>query len=156
MAKKQKPEPSAEVPDAVKRIKAMRRRAEEVANQKEALRDRARQAENEFNRINQELRAALADLRGICVRVNGDAKSVDFSYAGKIPTTKTFLLGGGHPIIRFDVVLDRTTRQVSVMHDDTPISIDVALDLATAAVEAVFDDGSSDMPTDEDEWELPF
>lgn len=126
------------------RVVAMKERVEEAKRIKEeAAAEKQRRKEAAYD-LRGKLVAELRSLSGIPVIVERDGKRVkgtsnvtcdDLEYGYVV------LVSGwnkGHvSLIEFHVCHDGEA--VRILHDDTPVSLDVAVDLAVAAVEAAFD-----------------
>lgn len=147
------------------RIAAMKARTKAVKDALEAEREKARNLCAKLKEEAEALLASLETLAGIPVSfLAPSGKLIRDSARAALGTRDTKeneashklwveITGTNIRLITFVVRLDGDTEEVSILHDDEPITAEIALDLATAVVERHFDAGGE---SPEEDREIPF
>ncbi len=146
------------------RINAMKKRVLDAKKAREEAEQRARQIKINWNQAIDDLMEVLKPLVGIPVvqQIRADAPEhffVDVRYREVNADKFTAKVCVGHEsygshasMVYFHIALDEDYNPV-ILHDDEQITLDQALDLATAVVEAHFDEEAVSL---DDPNEVPF
>lgn len=143
--------PETTQPSALERIEQMKRRLAEAKARQDQVAARKKRLDAAVSACASRLLETLQPLAGLPVRDEGGTGVVRFECPYPFDYVDVRIDGDGPPLVGFVVACDPDTEDAWVEHDDTRVSVEVALEIATDIVERHLA-----VPGEGEDYKVPF